>query len=90
MVVDDALCVCELATWVPVKAKKRNRKVPANSPAMAMRWFRTASGLAFCLSACCGEWEREATPLTGSRGRETCFALRPSLELSYPGERSLL
>ena len=45
MVVDVPPWVWELATWVPVKAKKRKRKVPANSPAMAMKWFRTASGL---------------------------------------------
>ena len=51
MVVDEALCVCELATWVPVKAKKRKRKVPANSPAMATKWFRTGSGLDVGVSA---------------------------------------
>lgn len=45
IVVDSAPWVWELATWVPVKAKKRKRKVPANSPAIAMKWFRTASGL---------------------------------------------
>lgn len=45
IVVESAPCVWELATWVPVKEKKRKRKVPANSPAMAMKWFRTASGL---------------------------------------------
>ena len=26
-----------LATWVPAKAKNRKRKVPANSPSMAMK-----------------------------------------------------
>ncbi len=45
MVVEVVPWVWELATCVPVKAKKRKRKVPANSPAMAMKWFRTASGL---------------------------------------------
>ena len=35
---------------MPVKAKKRKRKVPANSPAMAMKWFRTASGLVIFVS----------------------------------------
>lgn len=38
---DEALWVWELATWVPVKAKKRKRKVPMNSPKKAMVWFRT-------------------------------------------------
>jgi hypothetical protein len=32
------------ASWVPEKAKKRKRKVPANSPSMAMTWFLTVSG----------------------------------------------
>ena len=31
-----------MATWVPVNAKKRKRKVPANSPHIAMKWFRMA------------------------------------------------
>ena len=30
------LFVAALATWVPLKAKKRNRNVPTNSPIMAM------------------------------------------------------
>ena len=33
-----------LATWVPAKAKNRNRKVPTNSPAMAMKWLRGTLG----------------------------------------------
>ena len=33
-----------MATWVPAKAKNRNRKVPTNSPAMAMKWLRGALG----------------------------------------------
>lgn len=33
-----------MATWVPAKAKKRKRTVPANSPAMATIWLRRASG----------------------------------------------
>lgn len=33
-----------LATWVAEKAKKRNRKVPANSPIMAMKWFLMVVG----------------------------------------------
>ena len=37
MVVVSALWVWELATCVPVNEKKRKRKVPANSPAIAMK-----------------------------------------------------
>lgn len=37
----------ELATWVADRAKKRNRKVPVNSPDMAMKWFRTELGIQF-------------------------------------------
>ena len=34
----------EFATLVPAKAKKRNMKVPANSPIIAMKWLRAALG----------------------------------------------
>lgn len=33
-----------LATWVPLKAKKRKRKVPTNSPMKAMMWLRSLLG----------------------------------------------
>jgi hypothetical protein len=34
-----------LATCVPAYAKKRNRKVPTNSPRKAMKWLRTVAGI---------------------------------------------
>ena len=42
IVVEVVPCVWEFATCVPVKAKKRKRKVPANSPAIAIMWFLIA------------------------------------------------
>ena len=36
--------VAAFATCVAEKAKKRKRKVPQNSPAMAMKWLRTLFG----------------------------------------------
>lgn len=86
MVVEEDPWVWELATWVPVNAKKRKRKVPANSPAMAMKWLRILSGLEQ-LSVCFHTGSDEAGGSTHRKPRKgTLFSFEAIALALIPGK----